>query len=426
MFGLGAVSAAAAMSHYDDALGGLVYASAQTRIRSVTLEASAQRTFGDYQDIASTSTSQSYLLRLATLGALSGTSLASFLSADVPRSVDPGVDRLSPAVPQSSLSASFANVAPVGSRFDPRARRLLVEEFRLSAARFRPRSTRVRGATTLDRRLCRASACRSDRSATARSAASPTTASIRRRSASIQPLDQQPGSVGWRIQDQEGVQFNRTRRGLLSVLLGVLTGRINQSNGELDGSAQMDGGLAVTRDGVFASNRIDDAFGVVKAGAPNVDVYVENQKVGHTDSHGTLLVPNLRSFELEPGRHRSRQPADRRLARAHRGDRDAAEPERRCGSISASMPGSTPPNSPGRRSRRAAEGGPAGRLSNGAEFIVGFDGLAFVTGLRTSRRLEIDGEHGACRASFSYRRPRASGSDRADRLPVSEGALARS
>ena len=33
VFGLGAVSAAAAMSHYDDALGGLVYASAQTRIR---------------------------------------------------------------------------------------------------------------------------------------------------------------------------------------------------------------------------------------------------------------------------------------------------------------------------------------------------------------------------------------------------------
>jgi len=220
----------------------------------------------------------------------------------------------------------------------------------------------------------------------------------------VKPLDPQPGAVGWRIQDQEGVQFNRMAEGDYRSSFGVLSGRIDQSNGEFGGVAQMDGGIAVTRDGVFASNRIDDAFGVVKAGAPDVDVYVENQLVGHTDSHGVLLVPNLRSFEpnrvaIDP----ARLPVDTMPARTEaivtprtqsgvRVDFGIAAQVRAAELIFVDEHGA--PLKAGRRGRLS---------SNGAEFIVGFDGLAFLTGLGDSERVVIDGEHGSCQAQFPYR-----------------------
>jgi outer membrane usher protein len=401
VFGLGAVSAAAAMSHYDDALGGLVYASAQTRIRSVTLEASAQRTFGDYQDIASTSTSQSYLLRLATLGALSGTSLASFLSADVPRSVVQATIGFPLPILSSSLSASVADVAPVGSR----STRVLGVSWSKSFDYGGALSASVYASAGASRSIGAYASFSmplgplgyGSVGGVANNGVDQATLGL------IRPLDPQPGSVGWRIQDQEGVQFNRLAEADYRSSFGVLTGRIDQSNGELGGVAQMDGGLAVTRDGVFAANRIDDAFGVVKAGAPNVDVYVENQLVGHTDSQGALLVPNLRSFEpnrvaIDP----AGLPVDAMPARTEA----IVTPRGQSGvrvdfGVDAHV--------------RAAElvlvddhgaplkAGRRGRLSNGAEFIVGFDGLAFVTGLGDFERLVIDGEHGPCRAEFAYR-----------------------
>ena len=368
----------------------------------MTLEASAQRTFGDYQDIASTSTSQSYLLRLATLGALSGTSLASFLSADVPRSVVQATIGFPLPFLSSSLSASLANVTPVGS---PSTRVLGVSWSKnfdfggaLSASVYASsRATRARSAPFS------ASACRSDRSATARSAAFRTAASTRRPSASSSRSTSSPARSAGGSRIRRARSSTAPPRPPIGRPIGVLTGRVNQSNGQLDGSPQMDGGLAVTGDGVFASNRIDDAFGVVKAGAPNVDVYVENQMVGHTDSQGALLVPNLRSFEpnrvaIDP----AGLPVDAMPARTEA----IVTPRGQSGvrvdfGVDAHV--------------RAAElvlvddhgaplkAGRRGRLSNGAEFIVGFDGLAFVTGLGDFERLVIDGEHGPCRAEFAYR-----------------------
>jgi outer membrane usher protein len=400
VFGLGAVSAAAAMSRYDNATGGLIYLSAQTRIGEITLQASTQRTFGDYQDIASTSTSESYLRRLANLSDLSGPALASFLSADVPRSVDQASIGFPVPFLKSSMSVSFANITPVGS---PSSRVLGVSWSKnfdfggaLSASVYASSGATKSIGAFLSFSMPLGPLGYGSVGGVSNSGVNQATLGL------VKPLDQQPGSVGWRIQDQEGAQFNRTAEASYRSSYGVLTGRVNQSNGQLDGSAQMDGGLAVTGDGVFASNRIDDAFGVVKAGAPNVDVYVENQKVGQTDSHGTLLVPNLRSFEsnrvaIDPGN----LPIDALPART-----EAIVTPRNQSGLRVDFG-----VDPGVHAAELAfvddhgaplEAGRTGKLSNGVEFVVGYDGLAFVTGVQDSETVEIDGEHGACHASFSY------------------------
>jgi len=58
-------------------------------------------------------------------------------------------------------------------------------------------------------------------------------------------------------------------------------------------------GSAVFMDGdVYLSRRLNDSFGVVRVkGFEGVTVFAENQAIGRTNSVGTLVVPNLRSYE---------------------------------------------------------------------------------------------------------------------------------
>jgi outer membrane usher protein len=72
--------------------------------------------------------------------------------------------------------------------------------------------------------------------------------------------------------------------------------RIGAQNTE---RAEVQGAVSFADGGVYASNQINDSFAVVDTdGAPGVTVLRENQKVGKTDSSGRLLVPDLRSFDV--------------------------------------------------------------------------------------------------------------------------------
>jgi outer membrane usher protein len=63
--------------------------------------------------------------------------------------------------------------------------------------------------------------------------------------------------------------------------------------------AEARGALSFTDGGLFASNRINDSFAVVDTnGIEGIRVLQENREVGRTDSAGQVLVPDLRSFEI--------------------------------------------------------------------------------------------------------------------------------
>src|SRR5439155_26752414 len=73
------------------------------------------------------------------------------------------------------------------------------------------------------------------------------------------PLDQKPGSWGWRVRDSEGVGAQRSaavsyRSSFMRTEAGVSQG----SNGVV-ATAEVEGAVATMGGGVFFANRIDDA-----------------------------------------------------------------------------------------------------------------------------------------------------------------------
>lgn len=60
--------------------------------------------------------------------------------------------------------------------------------------------------------------------------------------------------------------------------------------------AQINGSI-IYLDGLFATNKVNDAFLVVKTnGFPEVPVYYDNRLIGHTDQNGTVLVPSVNAY----------------------------------------------------------------------------------------------------------------------------------
>jgi len=154
--------------------------------------------------------------------------------------------------------------------------------------------------------------------------------------------------------------------------------------------------------GVFLSNRIDDAFAVVQAGAPNVQVYNENRPIGITDSRGLLLVPTLRSYEsnkiaIDP----TSLPVDVSVDST----REIVAPTDRSGVLvkfgvrtdttSALVVLKRPDGS-------VIPAGTSGHLEGGEDFVVGYDGQAYIGKLTDSNTVRIDLSGEACVASFYF------------------------
>ena len=79
----------------------------------------------------------------------------------------------------------------------------------------------------------------------------------------------------------------------------LLSAGIDRVDKQITKTVEAQGALSFVDDALFASNAIDDSFAVVDTnGLANVRVLNENRLVGATDSAGQLLVPNLRSFDV--------------------------------------------------------------------------------------------------------------------------------
>lgn len=80
---------------------------------------------------------------------------------------------------------------------------------------------------------------------------------------------------------------------------GLLTAGLDSNDGETSFRVESQGALSLVDHGVFPSNTIYDSFAIVDTGPiPNVRVLQENRLVGRTGTSGRLLVPDLRSFDL--------------------------------------------------------------------------------------------------------------------------------
>jgi outer membrane usher protein len=219
----------------------------------------------------------------------------------------------------------------------------------------------------------------------------------------VKPLDPTPGSLGWRLHDTEGSTSYRSGAVAYRSSFARTEATVAQDRNGVRATAEVDGAIATMGGGVFLANRIDDAFAVVETGAPGVEVFHENRSVGVTDSSGRALVPGLRSYQhnkiaidttnlpvdADVGMTQSIvAPADRSGVRVNFAVRTNIRPA----ILVLRKPDGTP-----------VAVGSRGQLEGGDSFVVGYDGQAYVKGLGPNNTVLITLPEGQCSASFAYK-----------------------
>lgn len=218
------------------------------------------------------------------------------------------------------------------------------------------------------------------------------------------PRGLEPGSFGWQARVVEGDSPQHMAAASYRGRYADAQARVLHYGESITGTAELDGAIVASGGGVFLTHRIDDAFAVVDVGTPNVDVFHENRRVATTDSSGRALVTGLRSYELakisiDP----LHLPIDVQLpaaeVRVSPADRAGIVVDFNAhGSAKAALLILKAPDG------KVLPAGSAGRLEGtGEEFVVGYDGQAFVSNLSESNTVVIDsGNGGTCRAIFPY------------------------
>ena len=153
---------------------------------------------------------------------------------------------------------------------------------------------------------------------------------------------------------------------------------------------------------IFFANRVDDAFAVVDAGAPGIDVYHENRPVARTDGSGKAIVPSLNSYQ--PNKI-SIDPRDLPLDASITTTQEILVPTNRSGVLadfgiktnvrSAIVIFEGPAGQP-------LSAGLRGKTASGRSFVVGYDGRAFIEGLDPDNAVTVELPGGDCRAEFTY------------------------
>jgi outer membrane usher protein len=213
----------------------------------------------------------------------------------------------------------------------------------------------------------------------------------------------EPGSTGGRLAISQGETSSVSAYGALRLNRGFLEGAVTNQSDVFNAYATFSGALVAAGNGVFASQRIDDAFAVVNAGAPGVKVLRENQPVGVTDSRGRLLVPGLNSYQ--PYKI-SIDPLDLPVTADVPETELYVVPAERSGVV-ASFGIQLSLRSAevifiGADGSFIAPGSPGVLSGSGESFVVGYDGRAFIKNLAPQNTVTIDLETAPCSASFAF------------------------
>jgi len=187
--------------------------------------------------------------------------------------------------------------------------------------------------------------------------------------------------------------------------VGLLSAGVDNTSGLTTVRLESQGALSLVDRGLFPSNTIYDSFAIVDtAPVEHVHVYQENRDVGTTDRSGRLLVPDMRSFEVNHiGIEPKDVPADADLGL----DKRIVRPQDRSGVVI---------RFPIQYSRGALLklvdnsglpiplGSRAALLGSGAVAPVGYDGEAYIEGLGPHNRLTVEFESGKrCAVAFDYK-----------------------
>jgi outer membrane usher protein len=170
--------------------------------------------------------------------------------------------------------------------------------------------------------------------------------------------------------------------------------------------ADAHGAVSFVDHGVFLSNQIDDSFAVVDTnGIAGIEVRQENRYAGRTDTDGRVLVPDLRSFEIN---HLSIEPRDAPIDATVPFASREVRPQDRSGVV-VKFPVRISNGGLLKLTDSAGAPIPVGSVatlhSTEVAVPVGYDGEAYVVDLRSHNEVSVEEPDGRrCDVTFDYQR----------------------
>jgi outer membrane usher protein len=187
--------------------------------------------------------------------------------------------------------------------------------------------------------------------------------------------------------------------------VGLFTAGVDEDAGQTTVRLESQGAFSFVDGGLFPSNEIYDSFGIVDTSPiPHVHVFQENRDVGSTNSSGRLLVPDMRSFDLN---HISIEPTDIPPEATIDNDKREMRPQDRSGVV-VRFPIKFSHAALLRLVDEAGVPVPMGSTATlkatGAVVPVGYDGDAYVEDLSPHNEVTVERPNGRrCTVVFDYR-----------------------
>lgn len=117
--------------------------------------------------------------------------------------------------------------------------------------------------------------------------------------ADVQQSTPHDHGIGYRLAAQSGSGVTRQEASLnMNQSFGGFQADVVNQYGTLSTRIGLQGGVNYLAGDIYFSRGFDDAFAVVRTeGLKGIPIYLENQEVARTDSHGKAIVSNLQSYQ---------------------------------------------------------------------------------------------------------------------------------
>lgn len=415
---IGIAGAALSASTHNGSSGLQTYFSYETRLFGLNISASSQRTLGSYDDLASTTArlSISTTNQLQNFSGFFNYLPASYLAlppassttaSSIYTSARPSLalDRITFSAPlpfdeKTNVSTSFIRVLGGSGALSNIWAGTVTRSMPFSASVFATifhdfgsnKNTGVFAGLTIP---IGPSASISTGVSKGRSG---TTGSID----AAQSLGPEPGTYGWRVHEAEGAIVDRRASMSYRSNYGTIEAAVSETNSSTAAALELRGSITTMDGGIFLSNWIDDGFAVVNVGVPGVAVLHENRPAGVTDSQGMVLLPSLRAYQKSKIEIDAvNLPVDAEVESTH----EVVSPADRAGALvkfNVRSETSSALVTFVRADGSFVPAGTRGRIDGGSEFVVGYDGQAFIRNLGETNRASIETVGGLCSATFAF------------------------
>ena len=186
---------------------------------------------------------------------------------------------------------------------------------------------------------------------------------------------------------------------------GIVLGGVDTGGGTTTVQMEAQGAVSYVDKGLFPSNTIYDSFAIVDTNPlKNVQVYQENRNIGSTGRSGKLLVPDMRSYDVNLI---SISPGDVPLDVTLDNDQMTIRPQDRSGGI-VKFPMQFSHGALVKIVDNDGKPIPVGSTvtlsSTGVMFPVGYDGDVYMKNLGAKNEISVELDKGGrCTASFHYK-----------------------